>query len=230
MDKLSIGDSSPTFSYKNEQGTLINIGGPLKKNNYLVIYFYPKDFTGGCTKEACSIRDGYSKLKDKGIEILGISPDDSESHSKFKEKYKLPFELVPDTNNEIAKTFGVYGEKRIFGLKKQGIIRTTFIINKESKIVSIIKKVNIKSHAKQILNEINDISSKKKSDFIVTANTRIDEAVEKIPNALMIFMGYGLSCAGCYGASIETIEQGAKSHGFDDETINMIVRDINSLI
>lgn len=148
MKELKEGDKAPEFKLKNTKGKTRTLKD--YKNKTLVLYFYPKDNTPGCTKEACSLRDGYDKLRKNGIEILGVSPDSEESHKKFTDKYKLPFELLVDSDKELAKKYRVYGEKKFMGKTFLGIIRTTFIIEK-GKIKHILKKVDVGNHANQIL-------------------------------------------------------------------------------
>ena len=151
MKELKEGDNAPDFKLKSTKGKIITLED--YKNKTLILYFYPRDNTPGCTKEACSLRDGYSKLKKNGAEILGVSFDSEESHNKFTDKYKLPFELLVDSDKELAKKYRVYGEKKFMGRTFLGIIRTTFIIEK-GKIKHIIKKVDVSNHAKQILDLI----------------------------------------------------------------------------
>ena len=148
VKKLKQGDKAPDFKLKNTNGKIRSLRN--FKGKTLVLYFYPKDNTPGCTKQACSLRDGYVELKKKRIVILGISPDKEESHRKFTEKYEIPFELLVDSDREIAGKYGVYGEKKFMGRTYMGIIRTTFIIEK-GKIKHIIDKVDTRNHAKQIL-------------------------------------------------------------------------------
>jgi len=125
------------------------------KDKYLVLYFYPKDDTPGCTAEACSLRDNFSSLKKNNIKIIGVSPNSMTSHEKFKTKYNLPFKLLADEDKSLAKAFNVWKEKSMYGRKYMGIVRTTFIINSEGKIIKIIDKVDTKNHAQQILEELN---------------------------------------------------------------------------
>lgn len=151
MQELKEGSKAPEFKLKNSKGEIKTLKD--YKDKTLVLYFYPKDNTPGCTKEACSLRDGYKKLKSKKVEVVGVSPDSEESHKKFTKKYNLPFELLIDTNKEVAKKYRVYGEKKFMGRTFLGVIRTTFIIEK-GKIKHIIKKVDVSNHAEQILDLI----------------------------------------------------------------------------
>jgi len=151
MKYLKPGDTAPDFSFENQKGersSLENFRG--KK---LILYFYPKDDTPGCTAEACNLRDNFQLLKDKGFEIIGVSPDNETSHSKFISKFDLPFELIADTDKKILKDYGVWGEKKMFGKVKEGVFRTTFVIDETGKIEKVIKEVQTKDHSQQILSE-----------------------------------------------------------------------------
>jgi len=121
------------------------------KGKKLVLYFYPKDDTPGCTAEACDLRDHYQKFLDAGYEILGVSPDKEAKHQKFIDKYELPFDLLADTEQTVANAYGVWVEKNMYGRKYMGIKRTTFIIDEEGVLEEIIEKVKTKEHASQIL-------------------------------------------------------------------------------
>ena len=151
MAELKVGDRAPEFLIKNSEGKLRKLGDYRSKT--VALYFYPKDNTPGCTKEACSLRDGYKKLKAKGIEVVGISPDPESSHQRFSQSYKLPFELLSDVDKEALKRYGVWGEKKFMGRTYMGVMRTTFIIEK-GKIKHIIDKVDTENHAQQILDLI----------------------------------------------------------------------------
>ena len=115
-----------------------------------MLYFYPKDNTPGCTKEACNLRDNYQDLLDKGFAIVGVSPDNEKSHQNFATKFDLPFPLLPDPELEIIKAYGAWGEKNMYGKKYEGLLRTTFIINEEGEIDEVIKKVKTDDHTNQI--------------------------------------------------------------------------------
>jgi len=146
---LQIGSPAPAFSANNQNGelkTLANYSG--KK---LVLYFYPKDDTPGCTAEACSLRDNYEALLAQGYAILGVSPDKETKHQKFIEKYNLPFDLLADTDNAVALAYGVWVEKSMYGRKYMGIARTTFVIDEKGNLSEIIDKVDTKNHANQII-------------------------------------------------------------------------------
>ena len=148
---MKIGDKAPEVLGKDEQGRDIRLSD--YRGRKLVLYFYPKDNTSGCTAEACSLRDGYDQLQAEGYEVVGVSKDSATSHVKFKEKHQLPFPLIADVNRELMEAMGAWGEKTMYGKKTMGTIRTTFIINEEGIIEQILagKQVNTKQHAEQIL-------------------------------------------------------------------------------
>lgn len=147
--KLNEGDKAPDFKINNQKGETVSLKD--FKGKKVVLYFYPKDDTPGCTKEACNLRDNYDALLKQGYVILGVSPDKEAKHQKFIEKYDLPFDLLADTEKEIAEAYGVWVEKNMYGRKYMGIGRTTFVIDEKGKISEIIKKVDTKAHAEQIL-------------------------------------------------------------------------------
>ena len=146
---LKIGDKAPDFKSKNENGEIVLLSQ--FKGKKLVLYFYPKDNTPGCTAEACDLRDNYKKFIAQGYEILGVSPDNEKSHTNFKTKFELPFSLLADTEKEIAIAYGVWGEKKMYGKSYMGILRTTFVISEDGKIENIISKVDTKAHTIQII-------------------------------------------------------------------------------
>ncbi len=149
---MNIGDKAPEILGKDEQGREIRLSD--YRGRKLVLYFYPKDNTSGCTAEACSLKDSYADLKDAGYEVVGVSKDSAASHVKFKEKYELPFPLIADVDKNLMESMGAWGEKIMYGKKTLGTIRTTFIINEKGIIEKIYvgKQINTKEHAKQILN------------------------------------------------------------------------------
>lgn len=148
---LQTGDKAPEILGKNQDGKEIKLSD--YKGKKLVLYFYPKDSTPGCTAHACSLRDNYSELKKAGYEVIGVSADTEKSHLKFIEKQQLPFDLIADTETTLSELFGTWGEKSMYGRKYMGMFRTTFIINEEGIIERIIspKEVNTKTHAQQII-------------------------------------------------------------------------------
>ncbi len=149
MGYLKVGDPAPDFTAKNQNGKEIKLSGFLGKK--VILYFYPKDDTPGCTAEACNLRDNYSDLTKRGFEVIGVSPDNEESHSKFMNKYNLQFNLVADTSKTILKEYGAWGTKNMYGKNYEGVLRTTYIINEKGIIEQVIEKVNTGDHSKQIL-------------------------------------------------------------------------------
>jgi len=143
------GSAAPAFKTTDANGETVNLKDFRGKK--VVLYFYPKDDTPGCTKEACSFRDAFSKFKKQGVTILGVSPDSEKSHQKFTAKYKLPFTLLADTDHSIADAYGVYGEKKFMGRTYMGIHRTTFLIDEKGKIKKVFEKVKPEDHADEVL-------------------------------------------------------------------------------
>ena len=151
MTSLKEGDKAPFFKGINQDGK--EITSEDFKGKKLVLYFYPKDNTSGCTAEACSLRDNYSALKSKGYEVIGVSVDSADSHKKFIEKHELPFTLIADTDKSLVNEMGVWGEKSMYGRKYMGTFRTTFIINEEVVVEKVFspKEVKTKTHGEQLL-------------------------------------------------------------------------------
>ncbi len=143
------GTAAPAFTAMNADGETVRLKD--LRGQKVVLYFYPKDDTPGCTKEACSFRDAFSAFKKRGIEVLGISPDSEASHKKFTAKYKLPFTLLADANHSIADTYGVYGEKKFMGRTYMGVKRMTFLIDEKGKIKKVFEKVKPEQHAQEVL-------------------------------------------------------------------------------
>lgn len=148
---LQAGDKIPNITINDQDGTPINLRD--FKGKKLVLYFYPKDQTPGCTTEACNLRDNYKLLLKKGYEVLGVSTDSEKSHKKFIDKEKLPFSLLADPERKLHEAFGTWVEKSMYGRKFMGTARTTFIINEKGIIEEVIGKVNTKDHANQILKQ-----------------------------------------------------------------------------
>ena len=148
---MNVGDKAPEILGINEKGEEIRLSD--YKGKKLVLYFYPKDSTSGCTAEACNLRDNYDALRQAGYEVVGVSVDGEKSHQKFIEKNSLPFHLIADTDKKLVEQFGVWGEKSMYGSKYMGTFRTTFIINEEGIVERIIgpKEIKTKDHAAQIL-------------------------------------------------------------------------------
>jgi peroxiredoxin Q/BCP len=153
MKQLKIGDVAPDINAADQNGKTIKLSD--YKGSKLILFFYPKANTPGCTAEACSLRDHYSELLSKGFKIIGVSADPVKNQKSFIEKQKLPFPLIPDTEKKVIMDFGVWGPKKFLGKSYEGIIRTTFIISEEGKIEKIFSKVNTGEHAEQILREYN---------------------------------------------------------------------------
>lgn len=153
MALLKIGQAAPDFSSIDQEGNPVSI--KQFKGKKIILYFYPKDDTPGCTSEACNLRDNYQELRDMGFVVIGISPDTEKSHQKFSTKYNLPFHLVPDPDKTIIKSYGAWGEKKMYGKAYQGVLRTTYVISEKGIIEAVIEKVIVKDHTKQIMELIN---------------------------------------------------------------------------
>ena len=151
MSILSIGDKAPDFSGVDQDGQPVSLNDFAGRK--LVLYFYPKDDTPGCTAQACSLRDDHAALRNAGYEVLGVSPDKATKHRKFVDKYELPFRLLADIDKEAANAYGVWGRKKFMGREYDGINRTTFLIDEKGVIEDIITKVRTKDHGAQILEE-----------------------------------------------------------------------------
>ena len=150
--RLEMGDTAPEFTLKDQTGKDINLkdlrGGPV------VVYFYPRNFTPGCTTEAKSFADHYSQFKDLGAEVVGISPDNQPSHEKFTAKFSLPFLLGADEERTVLKSYGAWGMKKRFGIESEGVIRSTFIINAEGKIFKLWRSVKVNGHVERVLDQV----------------------------------------------------------------------------
>jgi len=152
MFHLKEGDSAPVFAGVDQNGNAISLNA--FKGKKVILYFYPKDDTPGCTAEACNFRDHYSDLTSKGFEVVGVSPDTDAKHSKFIHKYDLPFTLLADTDKETINQYGVWGPKKFMGRIYDGVHRSTFIIDGDGKILKIITKVKTKDSTGQVLREL----------------------------------------------------------------------------
>jgi thioredoxin-dependent peroxiredoxin len=153
MVQLKEGMKAPAFEGIDQNGKVVKLSDfPGKK---VVLYFYPKDNTSGCTAEACNLRDNYDSFLKKGFAVVGVSPDNEKSHKGFAGKYSLPFPLIADTSKKIMDDYGVWGEKKMYGRSYMGVIRTTFIIDEKGVIEKIITKVNTAGHTEQIFNMYN---------------------------------------------------------------------------
>ena len=152
MVNLKVGDPAPAIDAVDQDGQRITLEE--YRGTKVVLYFYPKDNTPGCTAEACDLRDHYQQFIEKGFEVIGISADSEKSHKKFITKFDLPFRLVPDVDKKILKDYGAWGEKKLYGKSFLGILRKTFIISEDGTIEKIIEKVNTGNHSKQIFEEL----------------------------------------------------------------------------
>lgn len=151
MTTLQVGDKAPNFKALDEQGNTISLTD--YKGKKLIVFFYPKANTPGCTAEACNLSDHYKTLQEEGYDILGVSADNQKKQENFKNKYKFPFPLLADEDKTVINAFGVWGPKKFMGKEYDGIHRTTFVINEEGTISKIIEKVKTKDHTSQILED-----------------------------------------------------------------------------
>lgn len=153
MAKLKKGDKAPYFEGVNQEGKIISL------NNFtgrkLILYFYPKDDTPGCTAESCNLNDNYQTWLDKGYEIIGVSPDSVKSHQKFVGKFGLKFNLIADEEKKILESYGAWGEKKMYGKPYMGVLRTTFVIDESGVVEGIFDKVDTKNHSNQIIKALN---------------------------------------------------------------------------
>lgn len=152
MTKLKKGDLAPQFKGINQHGEEISLKGFSGKK--VILYFYPKDNTSGCTAEACNLNDNYSSWLNRGYEVVGVSPDSVGSHKKFADKFGLGFNLIADTTTEILQAYGVWGEKKMYGKSYMGVLRTTFVIGESGKIEAVFDKVDTKEHTRQIIDTL----------------------------------------------------------------------------
>jgi peroxiredoxin Q/BCP len=152
MTELAEGMKAPDFSGKDQSGNTISLKD--LQGRKVILYFYPKDNTPGCTTESCNLRDNYRELIKKGFEVIGVSADSEKSHQNFIDKYNLPFNLISDSGKEILKAYGAWGLKKLYGKEYEGILRKTFIIDEQGVILKIINKVDTKNHTNQILDAL----------------------------------------------------------------------------
>lgn len=153
MAYLKEGTKAPDFVAKNQDGQEVRLADFNGKK--VILFFYPKDNTPGCTAEACNMRDNYSTWLEKGFEVIGISPDNEKSHQNFINKYTLPYTLIADTEKEILKKYGAWGLKKMYGKEYEGVLRTTYIIDENGYVLKVLNKVKTKDHTNQILEELN---------------------------------------------------------------------------
>lgn len=152
MEQLKEGDMAPLFKGKDQDEKWISLED--FKGKKVILYFYPKDDTPGCTAEACNLRDNYNDLLAKGFAIVGVSPDSEKSHIKFKSKYSLPFSLIADPESRIIQAYGAWGEKNNYGKKYMGVLRSTFVIDETGRIMNIFRKVDTQNHTRQIFDAL----------------------------------------------------------------------------
>jgi peroxiredoxin Q/BCP len=150
MSGIAKGSEAPDFSMRDTKGNVFRLSDLRGKKN-AVVYFYPKDFTPGCTTEAAEFSRDYDKFSKAGIEIVGISPDSEESHDKFRSKMGIPYPLVADTEKEVAKSYGVFGMKSFMGREFMGVIRTTFLVDKSGKVIKVFDRVKPAGHSREVL-------------------------------------------------------------------------------
>lgn len=149
---LSAGNQAPDFELMDNEGKLHKLSD--YQGQTIVVYFYPKDDTPGCTKEACSFRDAYADFREAGVEVIGISPDNEKSHSKFIQKYELPFVLISDPDHQVCEAFGVWGLKKYMGREYEGVYRTTFVIGPDGVIKRVFEDVKPADHSHEVLAEV----------------------------------------------------------------------------
>ena len=149
---LKVGQKAPAFTLPDENGSAVSLAS--LKGKKVVLYFYPKDHTPGCTQEACDFRDNFARLKSKGVLVFGISKDNAKAHTSFKAKHDLPFSLLTDETGKMLESYGAWGEKSMYGKKFMGIIRSTVIVDEEGKVLKTYPKVSVKGHVEQILEDI----------------------------------------------------------------------------
>ncbi len=152
---ISAGGQAPDFTLSDDEGRMHTLSD--YRGKPVVLYFYPKDNTSGCTKEACGFRDDYSAYQDGGVTILGVSPDSSKSHANFRAKYELPFTLLADPDREVIKMYGAWGLKKLYGREYEGVMRTTFLIGEDGNILKVFEKVKPANHSAEILAVLEDV-------------------------------------------------------------------------
>ena len=149
---LNVGDVAPVFALESDTGDTVRLADLRGKR--VILYFYPRDNTPGCTTEACEFRDRTPQLEKQNAIVLGVSPDSVKSHAKFKGKYKLPFTLLSDPDHAVAEAYGAWGEKKMYGKTRRGTIRSTFVIDEEGVIAEVYEKVKAKGHAERVLDDL----------------------------------------------------------------------------
>ena len=153
--ELKVGDKAPAFSLKDTNGKTVKLSD--FKGKKVVLYFYPRDMTPGCTKEACGFRDDYAVLRKRGVEVVGVSADNQASHQKFTEAYSLPFTLLSDPDHSVMDAYGAWGEKNMYGKKITGVLRSTVVIDEAGKIAHIFRKVKTDTHSQDVIKVLEKI-------------------------------------------------------------------------
>ena len=149
---VTAGTKAPDFELKDSEGKVHKLSD--YKGKTFVLYFYPKDNTKGCTTEACSFRDSYAEFEQAGVDVVGVSPDDEQSHTNFIDKYELPFTLLSDPDHKVCEAYGVWGLKKFMGREYEGVLRTTFVIGPEGEIVKVFEKVKPTDHSQEVLEAV----------------------------------------------------------------------------
>lgn len=155
-DFLEVGEKAPAFTLANETGAKVKLSD--LKGKTVVLYFYPRDDTPGCTKEACAFRDRFAEMKKLGAEVFGVSTDTKESHTKFREKYELPFSLLVDEDHAMSEKYGAWREKNMYGKKSMGIQRCTYLIDAQGKVAAVWKRVKVDGHDQQVIDAIKKLA------------------------------------------------------------------------
>jgi len=156
-DMPEVGQPAPHFSGTTGSGDSLSLDD--FKGKWVLLYFYPKDDTPGCTKQACNLRDNLDELQQAGVKVVGVSGDDEASHQRFSEKYELPFPLIADTGREIQTAYGTYGEKSLYGRKSMGVKRTSFLIDPDGVIRHVFKRPNTGGHAEEVLSKLEEVAA-----------------------------------------------------------------------
>jgi len=151
-DWLEVGNKAPAFTATTDDGSKIKLAD--LKGEPVVVYFYPRDDTPGCTKEACAFRDRYEELRQRKVHLIGVSGDSADSHLKFRDKYSLPFPLIVDTGHKLSERYGAYREKNMYGKKSMGIQRSTYLIDADGKVAKVWKRVSVDGHDQQVIDAV----------------------------------------------------------------------------
>jgi peroxiredoxin Q/BCP len=167
-DWVEPGQRAPTFTLTADDGAKVRLSD--FKGRPVLLYFYPKDDTPGCTREACAFRDGQAKFRRAGVTVLGVSPDSSESHAKFRDKYRLNFPLLADENHAVAEKYGAWREKSMYGKKSMGVVRSTFLIDSAGNVANVWKQVKVDGHDAQVLAALEDLVERQGDETLRQGN------------------------------------------------------------